>query len=218
MRSLLCPVKDLFKVVSKVGNHPVICPWGAGHSVVLGGRAAPGRLTSPPSMSLQLVWLPQALRPKPAEQEQECRSLGPSSPPFCHQHPTGLSCSWHACCPGLLLPCSFLLQMLVALVPPGSWAKGHMCCVWEGGKPRALSECFLKGQSSARGVAMGCLQATGWSVGCCYPGTTTGEVRGGEDLGTAYYSSQSSWWKSNLLPLNLPSEDSKGFRKKKLVS
>lgn len=98
---------------------------------------------------------PQALRPKTAGQEQECRPLGPSSLPFHHQHPTGLSCSWCACRPGLILPCFFLLQMLMALVPPGTWVKGHTCCVWKGGKPQAPSECFLKGESSAQGVTTG---------------------------------------------------------------
>lgn len=170
-------------------------------------------------MSLHLVWLWDLRLPDPNQQSRRRNAeLWPIPPAFLPPAPNRPVLQLACLLPRLLRPCSFLLQMLVALVPPGSWAKGHMCCVWEGGKPRTPSECFLKGQSSARGVAMGCLQATGWSVGCCYPGTTTGEVRGGEDLGTAYYSSQSSWWKSNLLPLNLPTEDSKGLRKKKLVS
>lgn len=156
MRSLLCPVKDLFKVVSKVGNHPVSALGGQG-TLWSWGQSCPGAadLASLHVFAPGAALGPQALRPKPAEQEQECRPLGPSSLPFRHQHPTGLSCSWCACCPGLLLPCSFLLQMLMALVPAGSWAKGHMCCVWEGSKPRTPSKCFLKGESSAQGVATG---------------------------------------------------------------
>lgn len=146
-------------------------------------------------MSLHLVWL---WDPRLSDPSQQSRSR--NADPWAH--PACLSAtSTQQACPAAGVPaalgCSFLVPFCCrCLWPLYQLVAGQRatCAVFGREANHGLHpSVFSKGRAVLRGWPQGCLQAIGWSVGCCYPGTTTGEVRGGEDVGTPCYSSQSSW-------------------------
>lgn len=118
----------------------------------------------------------RARRGNPAEQEQDCKSSGAPSLPFCHQHP---SCSWRAGALG----CSFLATSGCRhSLPLGHLARPRV--LWLGGRPWGSIQVFSLKKEQCLGVATGFLQASGLGVWAAdtrtWPqGEVTGEKRWG---------------------------------------